>query len=374
MTKETELKLEALKAENPDWSQRKLAEAAGCSVSAVGRWAIRRQKEEYQLPEGHSLKGVSTLYGPDGEIKQQWVKSQANYEKVKEALEMIGEVLKEDVRGHYQPGEIPRETNPNLCLVYPIADVHLGMYSWSEETGNDYDTQIASRNIFRGMQHLVHAAPPSEECLIANLADFFHADNQENKTARSGHVLDVDTRWAKVLRTGIRAYRQMIELALTKHRKVYVKSGIGNHDDHSIFMLHELMQAYFENEPRVEVMPPISPFAYHKFGATLIGINHGHIKPDRLPLIMAQDMRHEWGHTKHSHWLIGHVHHKSAYEFPGCVVESFRSPAAKDSWTHASGYRADRDMQSIVFHMENGEVARNRISMAQIEGEYDGAA
>jgi hypothetical protein len=34
--------------------------------------------------------------------------------------------------------------------------------------------------------------------VILNLGDFFHADNELNRTQVSGNALDVDTRYAKV--------------------------------------------------------------------------------------------------------------------------------------------------------------------------------
>ena len=49
-------------------------------------------------------------------------------------------------------------------------------------------------------------------------------------------------------------------------------------------------------------------------------------------------------------------------DISGCRVESFRVLPPKDAWTNNQGYRPERSMQSIVFHKEMGEVARNTIN------------
>lgn len=363
MDEQRETQLSQLKAEHPEWGRNRLARETGISPASVQRWLKRQTSIDHDIADGYKLERKTVHYDAEGKVKQQWVRSKEDRENTLDLLKLAAEAIIEPCKGLAGASPQPENLNEDLMCAYPVADVHTGLFSWGKETGTDFDTKECSRVIRQGMAHLVNSAPNAATCLIPNLGDFFHTDSQENKTARSGHCLDVDTRWAKVFTIGVQAYRDMISMAAEKHGKVYVKSGIGNHDDHSIFSLAMLMKAYFENDDRVEVELPINPFAYHRFGVTLIGINHGQIKADRLPLIMAQDMRAEWGETKYSHWYVGHLHHKSSYEYPGCTVETFRSPSAKDAWTHASGYRSERDMQRIDYHVAKGEVGRTRIGV-----------
>jgi len=310
------------------------------------------------VPEGYSVKGVSTLYGDDGKPKCQWVKS--SKDKTQQTLDVLRDAVSdivEGVKGAYRPTSIETECNGDLLCVYPVADAHLGMYAWREETGEDWDSDLCAETLYKTMSNLVAKAPPAKTALIANLADFFHCDSNSKTTARSGHILDVDTRWARVFRIGQQCYRQMIELALTKHENVIVKSAIGNHDDNTGVALAMMMEAYFGNEPRVTIDVPINPFSYYRFGNTLLGLNHN-VKAAMLPGIMAADQREAWGQTRFHHWLGGHIHHQTFHEFAGCTTETFRSPSPKDNWTHSSGYRADRDMVMIKYHREKGCVGR----------------
>ncbi len=49
------------------------------------------------------------------------------------------------------------------------------------------------------------------------------------------------------------------------------------------------------------------------------------------------------------------------------MVESFRTLAAKDAWHSSAGYRAGRDMCTITYHREFGEVARATANIDMIE-------
>lgn len=352
-------------------SQEKVAAEFGVNNSSVSRALASLKKRAagrghspehdmtHVVPEGFHVKGVSTLFDAEGKPKVQWVKSAKDRDqRTLEALQSVIADLISEAQGVYTPREVPTESNSDLLCVYPLADSHIGLYAWGDETGEDWDADMAVKAITEAMFNLVAAAPAAETALLANLADFFHADNSTNETLRSHHKLDVDTRYARVFQIGVRCYRALIDMALTKHKTVIFKAATGNHDDHTGLALAMLMQAYFEKEPRVTVELPINPFAYYQFGQTLFGINHGMVKADKLPGIMANDQRELWGQTRFHTWLTGHIHHKTGHEFPGCTVESFRTPGAKDSWSHGAGYRAERDMVMIKVHRENGEVGR----------------
>jgi hypothetical protein len=53
-------------------------------------------------------------------------------------------------------------------------------------------------------------------------------------------------------------------------------------------------------------------------------------------------------------------------EFPGVVVESFRTLAPKDAWHHGSGYRAGRDMRLDIYHREHGLINRHIVGVRQV--------
>ena len=178
-----------------------------------------RHKIEQSTPPSHVIKGVSTLFDGDGSVKMQWHKTAVDKQELIRQTREICEALAEGVKPVKAVKE-PSNTIDDHLTVYPMGDPHLGLYSWSEETGEDFDCEIAERNLVAATSLLVKNALPTEECLIVNLGDFFHSDNLENRTSRSGHALDVDTRWPRVIRVGVRAMVSCIAAALKKHQTV----------------------------------------------------------------------------------------------------------------------------------------------------------
>lgn len=328
-----------------------------------------------QVPAGYRVKGVSTFYGRDGDIRGQWVKSAADPEnKVAALLEAVAAAM-EPLRGVIDPTPAPATARESiqgypacdLLNVIPMGDPHFGMFAWAAETGDNFDLKIAERDLIDAVDHLVELAPPADECLIINLGDFYHSDNSSNQTARSHNALDVDGRWAKVLKIGVNAMRRCIERALERHARVRVICEIGNHDDHSSQMLALCLASCYEREPRVNIDTSPAKFHWHRFGKNLIGTTHGDtVKAERLGAIMANDRARDWGETLHRRWYTGHVHHDSLKEFPGVIVESFRTLAARDAWHSGAGYRSGRDLKLDVLHREHGQITRHIIGVPQL--------
>lgn len=318
------------------------------------------------VPDGYHVKGVSSYYGKDGELRGQWVKSDKDKEHLLTVMLDAIQPLAEKLEGSSKKVRAPREVAKDLLAVYPMGDPHIGMFSWAKETGADFDLKLAERHLVDAVDHLVALAPPAHTALVINLGDFFHADNKKNTTT-AGTGLDVDTRWAKVLSVGIRTMRRIIDRALEKHREVVVICAIGNHDEHGSIVLALCLEMYYSNNPRVQVSTSPDMFQYHRHGKTLIGVTHGNtVKPEQLPNIMACDRKEDWGATQHRYWYTGHVHHDSLREYAGCTVETFRTLAPRDAWHHASGYRSGQDMKLDVLHAEHGRVNRHVVGISRI--------
>ena len=348
----------------------------GATARELGRneRSLRRNKKvrEYkqlvaEAPEGHSVKGVSTLYDVDGNIKAQWIKTTADAEDFSARLNDVATELAKEVRGLAKPVAKPKQRNANTLSAYLIGDAHFGMYAWGAETGEDFDTDIASADLRRALDLLVEGAPPSDLGYLVDVGDFLHADNRSNTTPASGNLLDVDSRYQRVIRIAIEALRYCVARMLEKHRTVKVFITPGNHNPDSAGWMALVLAAYYSKEKRVEVEQSPSKFFYCQFGKNLIGITHGDkIKIDQLPSIMATDRPKEWGDTLHRYWWTGHIHHTKHQEYRGCFVESFNTLAASDAWHHASGYRSARQMQRIDLDAEHGIYSRGIAALGKV--------
>jgi hypothetical protein len=326
----------------------------------------------HALPPTEFVKGRSILLDQEGNTKAEWIKTCARTSDIKEnVVQMVQDM---EIKP-FKPVKARKTSVHNLLTVYPMGDPHIGMYAWADECGEDFDCDIAERDLCAAIDKLVSSAQPTEEAVICNLGDFFHADNNEGTTKRSGNVLDVDSRKPRVTQIGVQIMVYLVNAALRKHQQVTVINEIGNHDDESSFTLSLILDAWFRNEPRVSVDLSPRTFHYYRFGQVLLGVTHGHnCKPDLLNQVMATDRKEDWGQTEHRYWLTGHIHHISRKEYHGVVVETFRTLAGKDAWHAAQGYRSGRDMVRITYHEDFGEVGRETLCIQQIRGLGDDAA
>ena len=321
----------------------------------------------HTVPDGYAVKGTSTLY-KEGHPVLQWVKTSQDQERQLELMKEAIEALSQDLpKLTAEKSPHQSEVDDELMAVYPLGDPHIGVLSWAEETGQDWDLTIAEGKFCAAFDRIVHTAPQCEQAVIVNLGDFFHSDNMEGVTSRSGHNLDMDGRFAKMVRVGMKIMRQMIDSALSRHKHVRVINATGNHDDTSSMFLSVALANIYENEPRVTIDDSPTPFHYVEWGKCMFGVHHGHsCKPAMLPGVMAADQPEMWGRTKYRYWYTGHIHHDSKKEFAGVTQESFRTLAAKDAYATWGGYRSGQDTKCIVLHKEFGEVERHTVNLAMI--------
>jgi hypothetical protein len=320
-------------------------------------------------PESRYIKGTSELYDAQtGDQRLVWVKTDTSKERMDELFKESILALCDEIP-RLQPIKSTRVESNDLMHLIPIGDPHIGMYAWAEEAGDDFDVEIARRDLLAGVTMVLDAAPSCSECVVVNLGDFFHADTFENKTMRSGHSLDVDSRWSKVSRLGMHIMRDVIDLARAKHKKVRVVCLPGNHDDHTGAMMSTAMDLLFSKDKRVSVCNSPAPYRYHRWGKNLFGFTHGDkCKPNVLGELMAHDRASDWGDTVYRYWHTGHIHSNNSMDCRGWRWESHRTLAAQDAWASGSAYRSGRDIKGILYHSEYGEVSRSTMDIRAIRG------
>lgn len=375
----TETQAKHIDVVNKHQSMRKAAEELGCNPSNIRQSieAVKRKAAIFgfspehdmtrAVPETHVAKGVSTYYNKEGKPAGQWVKSSLVESKREEVVKEAIKALAESVTGLSPVIPAPARTESDLAAVIPVGDPHFGLYVWAQECGEDFDTDIARKLSLAAVDRLVSSAPACSVGVLLLLGDILHANDQTNQTPAHKHQLDVDTRFVRVVRVTVETWRHAILRMKERFGKVVVKLLPGNHDPTAVWALAYALQAYFSNDPAVEIDLGPSKFWYFEFGNVLIGSTHGDtVKPERLPGIMAADQHTAWGRTKFRYWYTGHIHSKNAIEFPGCQWESFRTLAPVDSYASSHGYRSGRDMVLIVHHREHGEVERHRCDVGMI--------
>ena len=324
------------------------------------------------IPDGFKQGRISRLTGKNGEEKLKWERLEPDKERqqelFKEAMTAMGKALP---RVTVKP---PKPATDDLMVFYPIADHHHGMLSWDKETGADYDIEISQKLLMGAFDYLVDCAPASKRGAVVFGGDFFHYDSTIPETPEHKNKLDADSRFQKMVETGVALARYAVERPAEKHEELDIIVLPGNHDPYSAVFLAIALGNIYEKNPRIRVNLSPRLYQYLQFGKCLVGLHHGHkTKMDKLPLLMAADMPEAWGETLYRYYWTFHVHHDQiGKDNPGCKVESFRVLAAPDAYSEQHGHRALRDMKAIVMHKESGEVTRHIVNPRMISGANSG--
>jgi len=312
------------------------------------------------VPDGFRVKGVSTYYDADGNPRAQWVKSQTDQAR---QIEILLDRIESGANGHkrFKPTAAPKRADDELLSLLTITDFHLGMYAWEVETGDAWDIEIA-RNVFLNAVHaMVEASPNSRIGFLNQLGDMLHWDGMLAVTPASGHVLDADTRYGKLVDLTMQIMTEAVRLMLKKFSEVRVIQAEGNHDPAGSVWMRKFMKHVFANEPRVTVDDSEFPYYAYLHGETMLGFHHGHkSKMLSLPKLFAAEPRFRamWGTAKQTYIHTGHLHHERVLEDGGAIVEQHPTLAGRDSYTVRGGWVSKRGAKLITYDKTLGEVQR----------------
>ena len=313
------------------------------------------------VPDGFMVKATSTMIDAEGNEKIRWIKTDQDKEKLAAMMNAAIEAFCDELpRAAAQPILGEPHYDENLLALYPVFDLHIGAMAHKHECGENYSTDISEKVLKNFFDYSVGVSPKAKKAVLLIGGDFLHSDGLDAVTPASGHVLDQDSRYAKLVHVAIRSVRRAVALMLDKHEEVEIQIIEGNHDQAGMIWLRAAMAAYFEDEVRVTV--DTSPMILHrtKWGKTLLGYTHGHTmkKADTRLSAMATDFREEFGTSKYIYTHSGHWHHQTITEGTLGIDEVHGQLGAKDAYAARGGWRSYRQAAVIVYSKEFGEVGR----------------
>jgi hypothetical protein len=323
------------------------------------------------VPDGYVAKGVSTYYNAEGKPAGQWVKASLSHQALVDAMRESIDGFKDEIL----PASVivaPEGSEEHLCNLYTFTDYHLGMLAWHKEGGSDWSISIAEKTILAALVQMVNQSPNAHTAVLNIQGDFLHTDGKTPVTPASKHVLDADSRFPKIRRSAIRIIRSLVAICLQRHQEVRLIIAEGNHDEESAGWLSDLFAVHYEEEPRVTVNDSVLPFYVLEWGATMLGIHHGHkVKNESLPLLFAAQFPQEWGRTTRREIHCGHRHHRDEKEYNGVTVVQHPTLAARDAYAARGGWIADRAAWAITYHKKYGAVGRVMITTEMLETSHE---
>lgn len=344
-------------------SARAAARALGVHNSTVSD-ALKRAARKGHAP-GHFVSGAAPGYllgkvtvqrSADGTVERTWERQSPESERLSDFMRASAEAMREELprRAMMRP---PADADAALCNLYTLTDCHVGMLAWHREGGADWDLSIAEETLTRCFERMVEASPQAETAIISQLGDWLHSDSLAPVTPTSGHIVDQDGRYSKMVGAAIRILRRIVDYALAKHVRVHLVVAEGNHDLSGSVWLRLMFAALYEDEPRITVNDSELPYYVYQHGATMLAFHHGHLsKNASLPLLFASQYPTMWGATTKRYAHTGHRHHLEVKEHAGMTVCQHSTLAARDAYAARGGWFSERQVTAYTYHARYGQV------------------
>jgi hypothetical protein len=313
------------------------------------------------IAPGEAIIGWRRVQGEDGSFNSvMWRAPQPEADP-----QRLAEVIREALEDVTPPVHMASPAGPDdLCAVFPVADLHIGLLTDEEEVGEDWSSRKALRVFEATFAKLAHVTPGAGTAILAQIGDLTHTDDQRNVTPQSGHQLDADTRYFMILRRAVSAMKYAIDTLRAKYPRVIYRGCRGNHDLNAHHAVTLALAEYYRETDGVEIIESAGEFYVREFGVNMLLLHHGdRAKPERLVHFAAAEWPQIWGRTKHRLALSGHVHHEVKKEIGGMTFESLGTIIPRDFHAYTHAYSARRGLVSITLDRAHGEVSRARVSV-----------
>lgn len=251
----------------------------------------------------------------------------------------------------------------NCLLELCLFDPHFGKLAHAEESGKDEDIKITSAKYKAAIADLISRVNLNsiKRILLPIGNDMINVDGSNNMTT-AGTPQTSDSRFYKIVRTVkellIDTINELVSIA-----PVDVVVIPGNHDTQTMFMLGEMLDAYYHNTEVVSIFNSPKFRKYYQFGNTGIQFTHGNEEPHQtLGLIFATEMPELWADVKFRYCQVGHFHknkrlnYVSVDEHQGFQVVIIPSLSHNDAWHTKKGYNSLRQAKAFLIDYNDGIV------------------
>ena len=301
--------------------------------------------------QGDGVGGVKNLYSSRISVKPRNIPLSSDwYEEMLNEISVVHKKENPIYSNYSKTGEM---------LVVALDDLHWGRMAWEEETGVEYNLEIARKRILDNISMMIAKFKDRkfEEIVLKMGSDLLNS-NSEGVTSAHKNPQDNAGVYKKIFTSAIDVMTKVIEMFSTL-APVKVEYVAGNHAISEDFFLGKVLEAYFRNDDSVKVDANASLRKYIVFGTNLIGFTHGDKeKKDEFGNLMAYECPDYWARTTERCWIVGHLHHikERTFESNGVVVFTVPSLVADDNWTKGKGLYSKKRTMCFIFDREMGLV------------------
>lgn len=320
--------------------------------------------ESVPIPPSMALTNTTVHY-KNGEVVQEWRRLSPTIAQMNDIVDGLCEKVKG--KGRAPVRKAKKTDSDSVLFELDIFDAHVGMYADEKETlDKNYDCDIAAKAMIRVAEALAARADRPKKCVLVFGGDMLHSDTRSNRTEMSGNVLDVDTRYHRVIEYVIAACRDVVQICASVAETVEIVVLQGNHSWHSEAWLAHVLDAYYSHCPNINVVKSHSPRRKLVFGDNLLVWAHGDkIASSKWAMLIAAEFAEDWGKTKFRHLKMGHKHHKYTLapvmvdEQSGLLVEILEALCPTDSYHAGAGYvGSQKGASAFEYHVKHGLMTR----------------
>lgn len=256
--------------------------------------------------------------------------------------------------------DIKRVSDNKKLLVIPISDLHYGLLSEDNTSGNEYNMEIAERRVKEYVKTTVENINKSsiDTVLISFGNDYFNCDNVQGATNR-GTPQDNEASYTTIFDKGVNLGISLVDYLLQifdKHVDINVIGVQGNHDLQSSHAMSLALYYNYKNNDRVNVDTYSDEKSryYYRFGENLIGFGH-ETKIKECHRIMSSECR-DWSNYKYRTMFLGHLHKEEVLDTGALVARRLPILSGRSKWSETQGYDSHPRAQSFVFDRDKGLV------------------
>lgn len=219
-----------------------------------------------------------------------------------------------------------------------IPDLHSGLLSWKNETGDDYNLNIAKERFFTAISDIVNRCRVHSfsKILFVTLGDLLHTDN-DTQTTTKGTFQQVDGRIAQIFDHTLDMIIDGIRL-LSEVAPVEVIYLCGNHDRVLGYTLAKAIEKAFTGNDSVNFDVSPNPQKHRLLGVSLVGWTHGDMPKKNMSSWLQDRARKEFGLCKYAEIHSGHFHSEIVQSDSGVIIRYMPNIASASYWEHQQGF------------------------------------